>query len=65
MTLIVSSNIQALELDASSTTLVAHGGSGFVFTSKLTGRVDGIEKQYFVKTGMGKESELIFAGNFH
>lgn len=53
---------KALSLEASNTTLAAHGGSGFAFTGKLTSVVDGKEKFFFVKTGKGKESEVMFAG---
>jgi protein-ribulosamine 3-kinase len=54
--------IKALSLEASGTTLSAHGGSGFAFTGKVTSVVDGKEKLFFVKTGKGNESEIMFAG---
>ncbi|KAH7413272.1 Fructosamine/Ketosamine-3-kinase [Cadophora sp. MPI-SDFR-AT-0126] len=54
--------LKALSLDAESTTLASHGGSGFSSTYKLSSRgSDGKEKLYFVKTG-GKGSEVMFAG---
>lgn len=54
--------LKALSLDAASTTLASHGGSGFSSTYKLSSRgSDGEEKLYFVKTG-GKKSETMFAG---
>ena len=54
--------IEALSLDAASTTLASHGGSGFSSTYKLSSRgSNGEEKLYFVKTG-GKGSEAMFAG---
>ena len=54
--------LKALVLEASNTTLAAHGGSGFAFTGKLTSVVDGKEKLFFVKTGKGDESEVMFTG---
>jgi hypothetical protein len=54
--------LKALSLDAATTTLAAHGGSGFAFTGKVTSVVDGKEKLFFVKTGKGKDSEVMFAG---
>jgi protein-ribulosamine 3-kinase len=54
--------LKALSLEASKTTFSAHGGSGFAFTGKVTSVVDGKEKLFFVKTGKGKESEIMFAG---
>jgi len=58
--------LKVLSIDASNTTLAAHGGSGFAFTGKVTSTVDGKEKLYFVKTGKGKESSIMFAGTcFH
>jgi hypothetical protein len=54
--------LKALSLETSNTTLAAHGGSGFAFTGKVTSVVDGKEKLFFVKTGKGRESEIMFAG---
>ncbi|PVH82904.1 hypothetical protein DL98DRAFT_126458 [Cadophora sp. DSE1049] len=54
--------LKALSLDAASTSLASHGGSGFSSTFKLCSRTsDGEVKLYFVKTG-GKGSEIMFAG---
>jgi protein-ribulosamine 3-kinase len=66
-----SAILKALKLDAGSTTIASHGGSGFSSTAKLTSKVretseDGeeveVEKIFFVKLGKGKESEIMFAG---
>lgn len=54
--------LKALSLETSNTTLAAHGRSGFAFTGKVTSLVDGNEKLFFVKTGKGRESEVMFAG---
>lgn len=54
--------IKALSLDPSKSTISSHGGSGFASTSKIKSSVDGIEKLFFVKTGHGKESEIMFTG---
>ena len=53
---------KALCLDAPSTTIASHGGSGFASTFKITSTVDGKEKLFFIKTGKGKDSEIMFAG---
>ncbi|KAL2066523.1 hypothetical protein VTL71DRAFT_2594 [Oculimacula yallundae] len=54
--------LKALSVDAASTTIVSHGGSGFSSTYKLSSRgSDGQEKLHFVKTGK-KGSEVMFAG---
>lgn len=57
-----STILKALSLDASTTTITSHGGSGFATTSKITSIVDGRERLYFVKTGRGKNSEIMFTG---
>jgi hypothetical protein len=62
--------IKALALDASSTTIASHGGSGFASTFKITSTIDGKQKYFFVKTGMGPDSAIMFTGilpraNFH
>lgn len=54
--------LEALFLDAANTTLATHGSSGFASTAKIAGMVDGKEKLFFVKTGKGRESEVMFAG---
>jgi len=57
--------LSALSLDATKTKIASHGGSGFSSTSKLTSVVDGKEKLFFVKTGKGEESEIMFTGTFN
>ena len=66
-----SAILRALNLNAATTTIASHGGSGFSSTAKLTSKVlennsDGkeveTEKIYFVKIGKGKGSEIMFAG---
>ncbi|KAG4216680.1 hypothetical protein PC116_g34839, partial [Phytophthora cactorum] len=54
--------LEALGLDAQATKIASHGGSGFASTFKLSSTVDGKEKNYFVKTGTGSDSELMFKG---
>ncbi|CZR53835.1 related to fructosamine-3-kinase [Phialocephala subalpina] len=55
--------LKALSLDAATTTITTHGGSGFASTFKLSTKdSDGNEKLYFVKMGKGKDSEVMFAG---
>jgi protein-ribulosamine 3-kinase len=55
--------VKALSLDAASTTIASHGRSGFVSTFKVTSTdSDGQEKLFFVKTGKGKDSEIMFTG---
>ena len=56
--------LKALSLEAATTSIASHGGSGFASTFKLTSTgPDGEEKQFFVKQGKGTESEIMFAGN--
>ncbi|OTB05421.1 hypothetical protein M426DRAFT_10745 [Hypoxylon sp. CI-4A] len=52
----------ALGLDPRATKITSHGGSGFASTFKLSSTVDGKETNYFVKTGTGADSELMFKG---
>lgn len=52
----------ALGLDAQNTKQASHGGSGFASTYRLTGVKDGEEVSYFVKTGSGRGSEVMFRG---
>ncbi|KAI6088997.1 fructosamine kinase [Hypoxylon rubiginosum] len=54
--------LEALALDPQATKIASHGGSGFASTFKLSSTVDGKEKNYFVKTGTGSDSELMFKG---
>lgn len=58
--------VAALGLDPTTTTVHAHGGSGFSSTFKVTGRQIGVAKdvQYFVKTGTGPEAAVMFRGEF-
>lgn len=55
--------LAALSLDAATTSIASHGGSGFTSTYKITSNVDGKEKLFFVKQGKGKGSEIMFTGN--
>ena len=58
-----SAVIKALSLDSAKTTVARHGGSGFSTTAKITTTLkDGSEKHFFMKTGKGKEDEVMFAG---
>ncbi|KAJ9130158.1 Fructosamine kinase [Pleurostoma richardsiae] len=54
--------LEALGLDPSSAKIASHGGSGFSSTFKLSGTAGGEEKNYFVKTGSGKDAEVMFTG---
>jgi len=54
--------IKALGLDAATTKISPHGGSGFASTFRLTATVNGEEVDYFVKTGSGSDSEVMFRG---
>ncbi|KAF4982799.1 hypothetical protein FZEAL_1651 [Fusarium zealandicum] len=53
---------KALGLDPESTTIASHGGSGFASTFKISTEVDGKPVNYFVKTGSGKDAEIMFRG---
>lgn len=57
-----SAILAALGLDAQNTKQATHGGSGFSSTFKLTGLKDGREVNYFVKTGTGRDAEVMFRG---
>lgn len=57
-----SAILKALGLDAGVTKIATHGGSGFSSTFKLISTVDGKEVMYFVKTGAGKDAEIMFRG---
>ena len=58
-----SAIVRALGLDAEASRLAAHGGSGFASTFKLTtSRADGSPASYFVKTGTGRDAEVMFRG---
>jgi hypothetical protein len=55
---------ELLSLDLRETTVSsAGGGSSFASTSKITTKLsDGTEKQFFMKTGSGKEASVMFEG---
>ncbi|MCJ1225851.1 1-phosphatidylinositol-3-phosphate 5-kinase [Toensbergia leucococca] len=54
---------RALSLDPNTTKISSHGGSGFSTTAKITTAVgSGSEKHLFVKTGRGKDAEIMFQG---
>ncbi|KAK9798641.1 putative protein-ribulosamine 3-kinase [Seiridium cardinale] len=57
-----SAILTALGLDPATTNIASHGGSGFASTFKISSTVDGQDKNYFVKTGSGTDSELMFKG---
>lgn len=54
--------LEALGLDLANTKIASHGGAGFSTSFKLSSTRDGKPVNYFVKTGTGKESELMFKG---
>lgn len=54
---------KALSLEEPLPEMEVHGGSGFSSTFKITSKVDGETKIYFVKTG-GPDSKTMFAGKF-
>lgn len=54
--------IEALGLDPANAVMHSHGGSGFASTFKIKGEKDGNPVNYFVKTGVGKEAEVMFRG---
>lgn len=57
--------IQALSLEQANTTITSHGGSSFTNTFKLTTKdANGKQKCYFMKTGKGEDSKVMFAGIF-
>ena len=50
-------------VDRAKTSVASHGGSGFSSTAKISTILpDGTEMQYFMKTGTGKDAEVMFAG---
>ncbi|KZV81091.1 Ketosamine-3-kinase [Exidia glandulosa HHB12029] len=52
--------LDALGLNATSTTVSPHGGSGFSSTYKVTSG----EKKYFLKTGRDDDARVMFAGEY-
>lgn len=57
-----SAILGALKLDPQNAKQVSHGGSGFSSTFKISGTKDGKDVKYFVKTGPGADSQVMFAG---
>lgn len=58
-----SAILRALSLDAAQTTIKSHGGSGFSSTAKISTTLkDRTEKHFFMKTGRGKDAEMMFKG---
>ncbi|KAI9716523.1 MAG: hypothetical protein M1812_005254 [Candelaria pacifica] len=60
-----SAIVEALSLDPSKTTVASHGGSGFSTTAKITTTLNGEERKFFMKTGKGKDAEIMFEGEHH
>jgi protein-ribulosamine 3-kinase len=59
--------IELLQLDPNNTTTSSAGGGGCssASTSKITSKLsDGTQKLFFMKTGSGKDAEVMFAGIF-
>ncbi|KAK3303959.1 Fructosamine/Ketosamine-3-kinase [Chaetomium strumarium] len=54
--------LEALGLEATSSKLIPHGGSGFSSTFKLVATKDGEDIAYFVKTKSGPDAEIMFRG---
>ena len=60
--------LQALSLDSAKTTISTHGGSSFSSTMKIASVLlpdkngTQIQKNFFMKTGTGKDAENMFAG---
>lgn len=54
--------LDALGLDPADARIASHGGSGFSSTFKLSATKDGRPVHYFVKTGSGKEAQVMFRG---
>lgn len=55
--------VEALGLDEARTAMTQHGSSGFASTYKITSSSpDGAEWTYFIKTGRGPESQVMFRG---
>jgi len=60
-----SAILKALSLNADTASISSHGGSGFSSTFKISAKDgDGNNKLYFVKTGKGKDSEVMFVGQY-
>ncbi|KAK4993006.1 hypothetical protein LTR50_000712 [Elasticomyces elasticus] len=60
-----SAIVELLSLDPANTSVSSHGGGGMssASTSKITTKLsDGTTKLYFLKTGSGKDAEIMFEG---
>lgn len=60
-----SASIKLLSLDPSKTTVSSHGGGGMssASTAKIVSTLpDGKRKVFFMKTGSGKDAEVMFRG---
>lgn len=58
-----SAVIRALQLNPDKTTIASHGGSGFSTTAKISTTLpDGTKKYFFMKTGEGRDAEVMFRG---
>lgn len=55
--------LEALQLDPGQTKIASHGSSGFASSFKISSTVDNEPVSYFVKTGSGKDAEVMFRGN--
>jgi len=61
-----SAIIELLDLNPENTTVSSAGGGGCssASTSKITSKLaDGTEKCFFMKTGKGKDAEVMFEGS--
>ena len=55
--------LAALSLNPGTSTVKSHGGSGFASTFKIeTETQDGRKEMIFVKTGTGRNAEIMFRG---
>lgn len=55
--------IELLGLDPAKTSTASSGGSGFASTSKITTTLeDGTQKKFFMKSGTGKDADVMFEG---
>jgi hypothetical protein len=57
-----SAILSAISLDAATTIMASHGGSGFASTFKLISTKDDNKKLYFVKIGKGEGARVMFEG---
>ena len=59
--------VKLLSLDPENTSVSSDGGGGCssASTSRITAKLDdGSEKMFFMKTGRGKDAELMFEGKY-